>query len=108
VLDCVGSGASLEAGVTAARPGATVVLVGMPGRVGVDLSLAWQRELRVVGAYGYERDFPAALALAARLRPVRLVGRGWALRDYRRALESAPAGARAGRPKTVFDLRGAA
>lgn len=105
VLDCVGSGASLEQAVTATRPRGDVVMVGMPGRITVDLALAWQRELSVRGAYGYSDDFPAALELARRLRPGRLVARAWHLRDHRAALEDAPRAARRGRPKTVFDLR---
>jgi threonine dehydrogenase-like Zn-dependent dehydrogenase len=108
VLDCVGSGGSLEAAVSAVRPRGTVVLVGMPGRISADLALAWQREVDVRGAYGYQDDFPAALELAARLRLGRLVAHGWALRDYRRALEESRRATRAGRVKTVFDVREAA
>ncbi len=108
VLDCVGSGPSLEQAVTAVRPRGRVVLVGMPGTVSVDLALAWQREVEIRGAYGYRRDFPAAIELAGRIRPGRLVARGWHLREYRDALEDAPRAARAGRVKTVFDLRSAA
>lgn len=105
VLDCVGSGASLESAIRAARARGTVVLVGMPGRLSADLALAWQRELRLHGAYGYEDDFPRAIELARALRPGRLVADGFHLRDFRRALASAPRAARAGRAKTLFDLR---
>jgi threonine dehydrogenase-like Zn-dependent dehydrogenase len=105
VIDCVGSGASIEAAVTATRPRGRVVLAGMPATVGVDLSLAWQRELELRGAYGYRDDFDAALQLARRLRPGRLVARGWRLADFRRALEQAPRAGRSGKVKTVFDLR---
>ena len=108
VLDCVGSGESIEAAVAATRPGGTVVLVGMPGNVRADLALAWQREIRIRGAYGYRDDFSAAMDLARRLRPGRLVGHGFGLRDFRRALDQAPRAARAGRVKTVFDMREAA
>jgi threonine dehydrogenase-like Zn-dependent dehydrogenase len=108
VLDCVGSGASLEAAVAAVRPRGTVVLVGMPGSVSADLSMAWQHEVEIRGAYGYEGDFEDAIELARRLRPGRLVAHGWELRDYRRALEESRRAARAGRVKTVFDLRRAA
>jgi threonine dehydrogenase-like Zn-dependent dehydrogenase len=107
VLDCVGSSASLRAAVATTRPRGTVVMVGMPGAVGVDLSPAWQRELELRGAYGYgDEDFPEAIAVAERLRPGRLVGDGFALHDFRAALDSAAAAGRGGRARTVFDLRG--
>ncbi|MDQ4072007.1 MAG: zinc-binding dehydrogenase, partial [Actinomycetota bacterium] len=105
VLECVGSGGSLEAAVTVTRPRGTVVLVGMPGQVRADLSLAWQRELELRGAYGYRDDFPAAVDLAGRLGLGRLVAEGWHLRDHSRALEEAPLAARSGAVKTVFDVR---
>ena len=108
VVDCVGSGPSLESAVAAVRPRGTVMLVGMPGRVSADLAMAWQREVEIRGAYGYESDFEDALELARRLRPGRLVAHGWELRDYRRALDESKRAARAGRVKTVFDLRRAA
>jgi threonine dehydrogenase-like Zn-dependent dehydrogenase len=108
VLDCVGSSASLQAAVSVARPRGVVTLVGMPGSVSVDLALAWQRELQLRGAYGYGQEFPRALELARRLKPGRLVDRGFHLRDFRAALEHAPRAARSGRVKTVFDLRNAA
>jgi threonine dehydrogenase-like Zn-dependent dehydrogenase len=104
VLDCVGSGASLEAATAVCRPRGRVVLVGMPGEIQADLALAWLRELEVRGAYGYERDFPGAIALAGRLRPGSLIDRGWPLRLYKRALAEAPRAARAGRVKTVFEV----
>ena len=104
MLDCVGSGASVEAAITATRPRGRVVLVGMPGELRADLAPAWLRELELRGAYGYEHDFPAAIQLAGRLRPGRLIDRGWPLRAFRRALREAPRGARAGRVKTVFEV----
>lgn len=107
VLDCIGTGASIESAVTATRPRGTVVLVGMPGRVTADLSLAWQREINLRGAYGYRRDFPAAMEMARTLRPGRLVAFGWPLAEFRRALEQAPRAARSGRVKTVFEMRSA-
>jgi threonine dehydrogenase-like Zn-dependent dehydrogenase len=104
VLDCVGSGASLEQAVTITRPRGRVVLVGMPGELKADLAAAWLRELELRGAYGYEHDFPAALEFARALRPGRLIDRGWPLRGYKKALEEAPRAARNGRVKTVFEV----
>jgi threonine dehydrogenase-like Zn-dependent dehydrogenase len=105
VLDCVGSGASIETACSAVRPGGRVVLVGMPGVVKADLALLWLREVQLHGAYGYREDFPAAIALAHRRGLGRLVGGGWHLRDYRRALAEGPRASRSGKVKTVFDLR---
>jgi threonine dehydrogenase-like Zn-dependent dehydrogenase len=104
VLDCVGSGASLEQAITVARPRGRVVLVGMPGEMKTDLAAAWLRELELKGAYGYEHDFPAAIEFARALRPGRLIDRGWPLHTYKRALEAAPKAARNGHPKTVFEI----
>jgi len=104
VFDCVASGRSLESAVTATRPRGVVMLVGMPGQIDLDLSMAWQRELDIRGAYGYGDEFPAALELAGRLELGRLVAQGWPLHEYRRALESSRTATRAGHVKTVFDL----
>jgi threonine dehydrogenase-like Zn-dependent dehydrogenase len=104
VLDCVGSGESLEQATTIARPRGRVVLVGMPGELKADLAAAWLRELELQSAYGYEHDFPRALDFARELRPGRLIDRGWPLRNYRSALEAAPKAARNGHVKTVFEV----
>ena len=53
VFDCVGSAASLDAALAMVQPGGAVVLVGMPGRVSVDLTGLWHREIALVGAYAY-------------------------------------------------------
>jgi threonine dehydrogenase-like Zn-dependent dehydrogenase len=104
VLDCVGSGTSIEQAITIARPRGRVVLIGMPGELKADLAAAWLRELEIRGAYGYEHDFPAALEFAHELEPGRLIDRGWPLRAFKKALENAPKAARAGRVKTVFEI----
>jgi threonine dehydrogenase-like Zn-dependent dehydrogenase len=104
VLDCVGSGASLEQATTITRARGRVVLVGMPGELKADLAAAWLRELELKGAYGYEHDFPAALNFAKVLKPGRLIDRGWPLRAHKKAIEHAPRAARAGHAKTVFEI----
>lgn len=104
VFDCVASGPTLEAAVTAVRPRGLVVLVGMPGQIGLDLSLAWQQEVDIRGTYAYADEFPAALELAGRLGLGRLVAQGWALEDYRDALEQSRRATRAGHVKTVFEF----
>jgi threonine dehydrogenase-like Zn-dependent dehydrogenase len=103
VFDCVASAATLESAVTSVRPRGLVVLVGMPGQIDLDLSLAWQREIDIRGTYAYADEFPAALELSGRLGLGRLVAHGWALAEYRRALEQSRRATRAGHVKTVFE-----
>ena len=67
VLDCVGSGASLEQATTITRARGRIVLVGMPGELKADLAAAWLKELEIKSAYGYENDFPRALEFAKTL-----------------------------------------
>ncbi|MGH9079457.1 MAG: zinc-binding dehydrogenase, partial [Acidimicrobiales bacterium] len=45
VFDCVGSSDSLAASLAMVRPRGRVVVVGMPGRVSIDLAPLWHREL---------------------------------------------------------------
>jgi threonine dehydrogenase-like Zn-dependent dehydrogenase len=104
VLDCVGSGASLEQATTLTRARGRVILVGMPGELKADLAAAWLRELHLQSAYGYENDFPRALEFAKALKPGRLIDRGWPLRAHKKAIEHAPKAARAGHAKTVFEI----
>ncbi len=104
VLDCVGSGTTIEQAITITRPRGRVVLVGMPGELKADLAAAWLRELELRGAYGYEHDFPAAIEFAQALKPGRLIDRGWPLRAFKKALDQAPKAARQGRVKTVFEV----
>ena len=94
-------------------------MVGMPGRLSIDLSPAWQRELVLRGAYGYgvetegagvtargihppRRTFDLALDAAAALRPGRLVGAPYALSEYREALAEASSAGRRGAVKVTF------
>ena len=71
VLDCVGSGASLEQATTITRARGRIVLVGMPGELKADLAAAWLQELEIKSAYGYENDFPrgAGVRQDAQARP---------------------------------------
>ena len=53
VIDCVGSAESIAQSLAIVRPRGTVALVGMPGKVTVDLAPLWHREVRLAGAYAY-------------------------------------------------------
>jgi threonine dehydrogenase-like Zn-dependent dehydrogenase len=53
VIDCVGSAESIAQSLAMVRPRGTVALVGMPGKVTIDLAPLWHREVRLAGAYAY-------------------------------------------------------
>ncbi|HEX4218882.1 MAG TPA: zinc-binding dehydrogenase [Acidimicrobiales bacterium] len=53
VFDCVGSAESLTQSMAMVRPRGRVVLVGMPGKLHIDLAPLWHREIQLVGAYAY-------------------------------------------------------
>jgi threonine dehydrogenase-like Zn-dependent dehydrogenase len=65
VLDCVGSAESITQSLAMVRPRGTVALVGMPGKVTVDLAPLWHREVRLAGAYAYGTESVAAVAAVA-------------------------------------------
>ena len=108
--DCVGSSDSIETSIAMTRPGGTVVLVGMPATVTVDLTPLWQQQIRLQGAYAYGvepslnqvRTFSAAMELVARLDLGRLVSARYPLVRFRDAIDhAAHAGAR-GAVKIAF------
>jgi threonine dehydrogenase-like Zn-dependent dehydrogenase len=114
VLDCVGSDATIEQALALTRPGGRVVLVGMPGRVRVDLAPLWQREIDLVGAYAYGEErvegrvaptFVLAMELVDAAGLGSLVSARYPLEQYREALEHAANAGRRGATKIVFDLR---
>jgi threonine dehydrogenase-like Zn-dependent dehydrogenase len=114
VLDCVGSASSLEESLSLVRSGGRVILVGMPGKVHVDLAPLWQREIRLVGAYAYgvedtkptaRSTFDLAFELVAAADLGRLVSARYALERYDEALRHAASAGRRGAVKVVFDLR---
>jgi threonine dehydrogenase-like Zn-dependent dehydrogenase len=116
VFDCVGSSESITQALGMVRPRGTVVLVGMPGKVAVDLAPLWHRELHLVGAYAYgdERPDPADPALRTFALAIDLVGAAglgslvsaaYPLERYEEALAHAGSAGRRGAVKVVFDLR---
>jgi threonine dehydrogenase-like Zn-dependent dehydrogenase len=116
VFDCVGTSESLTHALAMVRPRGRVVLVGMPGRVSIDLAPLWHRELTVVGAYAYgaessisdadtPRSFELAIALVASAGLGSLVSAAYPLERYEEAIGHAGAAGRRGAVKVVFDLR---
>jgi threonine dehydrogenase-like Zn-dependent dehydrogenase len=119
VLDCVGSPESIEQSLAIVRPRGTVALVGMPGKVTVDLAPLWHREVRLAGAYAYGTErgagvagsaegvstFALALELAAALGTGRLVSATYPLSRFEEAVAHAGAAGRRGAVKIAFDVR---
>jgi threonine dehydrogenase-like Zn-dependent dehydrogenase len=119
VLDCVGSPESIEQSLAMVRPRGTVALVGMPGKVTVDLAPLWHREVRLAGAYAYGTErgtgaagaadgvstFTLALELAAALGTGRLVSATYPLTRFEEAVAHAGAAGRRGAVKIAFDVR---
>jgi len=112
VFDCVGSPDSLADALAIVRPREQVVLVGMPGRVSVDLTGLWHKEIRLVGTYAYgrestgERTFDLAMDLVAAADLGQLVSATYPLDRYREAIDHAANAGSRGAVKVVFDLRG--
>ena len=115
VVDCVGSEASLAEDLAVVRPGGTVVLLGMPATVNVDLTPLWQRQITLRGSYAYgteqvdggrPRTFDLAFELVAEAGLERLVSASYPLDRYREAIDHAANAGRRGAVKVVFDLRG--
>ena len=112
VFDCVGTADSLDDALAIVRPREHVVLVGMPGRISVDLTGLWHKEIRLVGAYAYgreatgERTFDLAFDLVAAADLGRLVSATYSLDRYRDAIDHAAHAGSRGAVKVVFDLRG--
>jgi len=106
VVDCVGSEASLAQALEVVAPGGTVLVVGMPATVSLDLTGLWHREVALRGVYAYRReDFRAALQLVASKDLGRLVSATYPLSRYEDAIVHAADAGRRGAVKIAFDLR---
>ena len=114
VLDCVGSSESLSEALAMTTPGGRVVVVGMPGKVSMDLAPLWHREVAMVGAYAYglettalgaERTFDLALEMAGSMSTGKLVSARYPLDRFEEALAHAGSAGPRGAIKIVFDAR---
>jgi threonine dehydrogenase-like Zn-dependent dehydrogenase len=118
VFDCVGTSQSLASALSVIEPGGTVVMLGMPGEVKVDLTGLWMREVSITGAYAYgterppddpsatpRRTFDLSFELVADAGLERLVSALYPLNRYREAIEHAADAGRRGATKVAFDLR---
>jgi threonine dehydrogenase-like Zn-dependent dehydrogenase len=100
------------------RPRGTVALVGMPGKVTIDLAPLWQREVRLAGAYAYGTEsvpgeggaaqslptFTLAFEVVAAQSTGRLVSATYPLARFEEAVAHAGAAGRRGAVKIAFDI----
>ena len=120
VYECVGSAASLDAAQRATAPRGALALIGSVTIVsGLDLTLAWARELRITGNYVYGTEASVAgqphtmdhlmrLLVAAGAPDVSgLVTHRFRLDDWRAAMRAAMGRGRAASVKVVFENRAA-
>jgi threonine dehydrogenase-like Zn-dependent dehydrogenase len=106
VVDCVGNEASVAQALRVVAPGGTVHMVGMPGRVSVDLTSLWHREVSLRGAYAYTGDdFAKAFELVEAKELEQLVSAVYPLDRFHEAIEHAAEAGRRGAVKIAFDLR---
>ncbi|MCP5027385.1 MAG: zinc-binding dehydrogenase [Actinomycetia bacterium] len=114
VIDAVGSQSSLEEAIGLARPRGRVVVLGMPGRVDLDLTALWHRETELVGAYCYGTEdldgrkvhtFELATELVEAAGLDRLVSAHYPLARYEDAVAHAAEAGPRGAVKVVFDVR---
>jgi threonine dehydrogenase-like Zn-dependent dehydrogenase len=111
VIDCVGSAESIAQSLAMVRPRGTVALVGMPGKVTVDLAPLWHREVRLAGAYAYGTEsmpepvptFDLAFDVVAAQHTGQLVSATYPLTRFEDAVAHAGAAGRRGAVKIAFD-----
>jgi threonine dehydrogenase-like Zn-dependent dehydrogenase len=115
VIDCVGSSASLEQSLSMVRPRGRVILVGMPGKVGIDLTSLWHREVSLIGAYAYgtetidgqqQKTFDLAIEVVGAYGLGRMVTAKYPLGRFEEAMSHAAQAGKRGAIKIVFDLKG--
>ncbi len=114
VLDCVGSADSIAQSLAMVRPRGTVALVGMPGKVTVDLAPLWHREVRLAGAYAYGTEsigtareiptFELAFDVVAAQGTGSLVSATYPLTRFEEAVAHAGAAGRRGSVKIAFAI----
>ena len=106
VVDCVGSETSLTQALQVVAPGGTILVVGMPATVSLDLTGLWHREVALRGVYAYDHhDFRTAVDLVANADLGRLVSQTYPLDRYTDAIAHAADAGRRGAVKIAFDLR---
>jgi threonine dehydrogenase-like Zn-dependent dehydrogenase len=89
VIDAAGTESSLDQSLWAVGEGGTVLLLGAPGAVKLDLSPLWFRGIGIVGTYAYsDADFRQAVDLLREAKLENMVTHSFPLHDYRTALRT--------------------
>ncbi|MGQ9700651.1 MAG: zinc-dependent alcohol dehydrogenase [Candidatus Bipolaricaulaceae bacterium] len=90
VVDAAGTETSLDQALWAVAEGDTILLLGAPGNLGIDLSPLWFRGLRIFGTYTYsETDFRQAVEMLPQAHGLeKLVTHTFPLPDFRSALKT--------------------
>ena len=114
-IDAIGNASSIEQSVGITRPRGRVVMVGMPGKVDVDLTALWHRETELVGAYTYGTDlwpdgteissFKRAKELTGKAKLGRLVSAKYPLDRYKDAIAHAANAGQRGSIKVCFEFQ---
>ena len=112
-VDAIGNAASIQQAIGITRPRGRVMMVGMPGKVSLDLTALWHRETELVGAYTYGTDvwpdgtavssFTRATELAEKANLGRLVSAKYPLSRYQDAIAHAAQAGQRGAIKVVFE-----
>jgi threonine dehydrogenase-like Zn-dependent dehydrogenase len=111
VFDCRGTAASVTLGIRLLRSAGTIVVAGRAGRLELDWSAVWSRELTIAGSGGFGRE-PAGWRTFAAVRewltdrsfPAdSLVTHRYPLAAFETAIATAAAGEAMGAVKVVFE-----
>ena len=65
VIEASGSGAALASAIAAARPGATIVQLGLGGDVPVPMNTVVAKEIELRGSFRFDREFRWAVDFLA-------------------------------------------
>ncbi len=66
MFEASGSAAALKTAIEVARPGATIVQLGLGGDVSLPLSALVAKEIALRGTFRFQEEFPLAVELLAR------------------------------------------
>lgn len=113
-IDAIGSVNSIEQSIGVTRPRGRVVMLGVPGKVDLDLTALWHRETELVGAYTYGTDtwpdgteissFKRAKELTGKAKLGRLVSAKYPLARYKDAIGHAANAGQRGAIKVCFEF----